>query len=260
MRPYQDSPGPTRTSPGPRQDLTRPHQALRSLTRLQQNLTRLHQASKGPPQDLMRLHQGLTMPPQDLPRTSPGFTRTSSRPPQDYPGPYWASPGPTSPGLHMPPQASPRPSGPCCLFSVHSYCPSGAVLQPRFTLHSSRHMCFTSSGAWSMLFPLLEAFPSLYLPTPMGLSGFGLKATSLESPFLTHNPMTHSSHLIFFSQGTAVSSVPSLHLPQLVNLFFRMCLFFNTPSLPAASRWVGLVGETRAWGSMAIWDSCRLYY
>lgn len=80
-----------------------------------------------------------------------------------------------------------------------------------------------------MLFPLLEAFPSLYLPTPMGLSGFGLKATSLESPFLTHNPMTHSPHLIFFSQGTAVSSVPSLHLPQLVNLFFHMCLFFNTP-------------------------------
>lgn len=34
--------------------------------------------------------------------------------------------------------------------------------QPLFGVHSSKHVWFASSGAWSVLFSLPEAFPSLF--------------------------------------------------------------------------------------------------
>ena len=50
------------------------------------------------------------------------------------------------------------PSGPHCLFSFHSWCPSGNVLQPLCTACSSRLVRFTSSEVCAVL-SALKTFP-----------------------------------------------------------------------------------------------------
>lgn len=93
--------------------------------------------------------------------------------------PHWAHEGLT--------RTSPeplRPLGLRCLFSFHSCCPSGAAQQPPLTVCSSRHSCFTSSEAQSMLFPLpgspfLNSLPNAYWFLRNQLKSHLLRETSL---------------------------------------------------------------------------------
>ena len=76
------------------------------------------------------------------------------------------------------------PSGPHCLFSFHSWCPSGNVLQPLCTACSSRLVRFTSSEVWSVLFFLpWRLFQTLYLTSSYWFLRIQLKVTCLEIPF-----------------------------------------------------------------------------